>query len=109
MKRWQQRAQKLLEAARSQQESAAVASGAAGAGAAAGGKDGAGETAGLRGRIDSVLAELEGELKVSDVPEALELSAVLQVRRGQRGCSVAGLAEGRESVSRLESISCGSR
>lgn len=81
MKRWQQRAQKLLEAARSKLAVAAAA--------AAGDKQGGGGEA-LRQRIEVALAELEDELKVSGVPEALELSCLLQVGcyQGGRGGGV---------------------
>lgn len=86
MKRWQQRAKKLLKAASSRRAGGATATATAAAAAKDGDEDageGEGVGAGLRGRIEAALAELEGGLKVSGVPEALELSALLQVRRGQ--------------------------
>lgn len=68
MKRWQQRAQALLATARSNH------------GAADSTEKAAADRAGLRGHIEASLLEVEGELKVSGVPEAVELSGLLQVR-----------------------------
>ncbi|CAN0338720.1 unnamed protein product [Pylaiella littoralis] len=67
VKRWQERAQKLLKAARSKQ-------------AAPGERKENGEEGGegLRRGIEAALTKLEDELKVPGVPEALELSSLLQ-------------------------------
>lgn len=77
MKRWQQRSAKLLETANSK------VGGATAAGKEwQGGGQGEGGGAGLRESIEALLAEVEGELKVSGVPEAVELSRLLEVRQG---------------------------
>ncbi|CAM9364344.1 unnamed protein product, partial [Ectocarpus sp. 12 AP-2014] len=73
VKRWQQRAAKLLATARSR-EGGAPAAGKE----KEGGGQGEGGGAGLRESIEALLAEVEVELKVSGVPEAVELSRLLE-------------------------------
>lgn len=77
VKRWQQRAAKLLATARSK-EGGAPAAGKENEGGGQGESGGAG----LRESIEALLAEVEVELKVSGVPEAVELSRLLEVRQG---------------------------
>ena len=73
VKRWQERAQKLLEAVRGAVAAGTAASDGGGVGIAGG-------AGSLRQRVEACLSEPQADLKVSDVPEAVELSGFLQVR-----------------------------
>lgn len=78
--RWQERVQKLLETVRNgfAANKAVLASGLGEGGVVEG--DWAEGGGSLRQRVEACLHELEDELKVSDVPEAVELAGFLKVR-----------------------------
>lgn len=77
--RWQERVQKLLETVRNgfASNKAVLASGLRGGVIRGDWAEGGGS---LRQRVEACLHELEDDLKVSDVPEAVELTGFLKVR-----------------------------